>query len=400
MKITFTGDIMIEPPVLKNAKQKDGSYDFYPIFAHAQSLLSEADLLIGNLETPLAGEAAGYTDDYYCFNAPDSYADAVKKAGFHMLSTANNHTFDRGFEGAERTIRVLDEKGIGHHGSFFPDGPHPEAWYTEVNGTKIAVIAYTYGTNLGESGKRCLAVGEKANTLNLLRPQTQSSYQPFVYRGDTWVDKVFKFLDAEKRGWVRKFFGLLPNYPRADDRLDKKIMPPYVARFQEDIRKAKENADLVLFYPHVGGQFNPYPGAFSEYIMDKALEAKPDAILASHAHMVQKAELRDGVPCFFSMGNFNMDPNSSLMVHEVLPDYGLLVHLYVEGGKIEKTTFSIIKAVRKKKGQICAWPVDELYPTLGAKEKEQLEKDVKQMFRTVTDTELEGDIIRREYPMA
>ncbi|MBR5848377.1 MAG: CapA family protein, partial [Bacteroidaceae bacterium] len=156
-----------------------------------------------------------------------------------------------------------------------------------------------------DSQKKMMAVGEKANTLNLLRPQTQSSYQPFVYRGDTWVDKVFKFLDAEKRGWVRKFFGLLPNYPRADDRLDKKIMPPYVARFQEDIRKAKENADLVLFYPHVGGQFNPYPGAFSEYIMDKALEAKPDAILASHAHMVQKAELRDGVPCFFSMGNFN-----------------------------------------------------------------------------------------------
>lgn len=70
MKITFTGDIMIEPPVLKNAKQKDGSYDFYPIFEHAQSLLSEADLLVGNLETPLAGEAVGYTDDYYCFNAP------------------------------------------------------------------------------------------------------------------------------------------------------------------------------------------------------------------------------------------------------------------------------------------------------------------------------------------
>ena len=400
MKITFTGDIMIEPPVLKNAKQKDGSYDFYPIFEHAQSLLSEADLLVGNLETPLAGEAAGYTDDYYCFNAPDSYADAVKKAGFHMLSTANNHTFDRGFEGAERTIRILDEKGIGHHGSFLPDGPHPEAWYTEVNGTKVAVVAYTYGTNYGESGGTCLAEGEKANTLNLLRSQKQSSYQPYVYRGNTWVDKAFRFLDDEKRGWVRKFFGLLPNYPRADDRLDKKVMPPYVARFQADIRKAKENADLVLFYPHVGGQFNPYPGAFSEYIMDKALEAKPDAILASHSHMVQKAELREGVPCFFSMGNFNMDPTSSLMVHEVLPDYGLLVHLYVEEGKLTKTTFSIIKAVRKKKGQICAWPVDELYPTLTEQEKAQLEKDVKQMFRTVTDTALDGQIIRREYPLA
>ena len=76
------------------------------------------------------------------------------------------------------------------------------------------------------------------------------------------------------------------------------------------------------------------------------------------------------------------------------------MHLYVEEGKLTETTFSIIKAVRKKKGQICAWPVDELFPTLTEQEKAQLEKDVKQMFRTVTDTELDGQIIRREYPMA
>lgn len=401
MKITFTGDIMIEPPVLKAAKQKDGSYDFYPIFAPTQKLLSEADLLIGNLETPLAGEDVGYTDDYYCFNAPDCYADAVKKAGFHMVSTANNHTFDRGFAGAERTLQILDEKGIGHHGSFRLGEPRPEAWYTEVDGAKIAVVSYTYGTNYGGSGKEWLAEGDKEGTVNLLRPQVESVYQPGVYRDPDWVDKIFKFLDDEKRGRIKKHMpGLVHNYPRADDRLDKKTMAPYVEKFMADLRKAKENADLVIFYPHVGGQFNPRPGAISEYVMDKGLEAGADAILASHAHMVQKAELRDGIPCVYSMGNFNMDPYSSLMVHEYLPDYGLAVHLYVEDQKIVKTTFSVLKAVRKKKGQICAWPVDELYPTLSEKEKALLEKDVRQMVKTVTGSEPEGDAILREYPIA
>ena len=400
MKITFTGDIMIEPPVLKAARQKDGSFDFYPIFAPAQKLLSEADLLIGNLETPLAGEAAGYTDDYYCFNAPDSYADAIKKAGFHMVSTANNHTLDRGFDGAERTIQVLDEKGIGHHGSFLLGTPRSEAWYTEVSGTKIAVVAYTYGTNYGDSGKHFWAEGDKRGTVNLLRPQTETVYQPGVYRDPDWVDKVFKFLDDEKRGRIKKHLpGLVHNYPRADDRLDKKTMAPYVEMFMSDLRKAKENADVVIFYPHMGGQFNPRPGAISEYVMDKGLEVGADAILASHAHMVQKAELRDGVPCAYSMGNFNMDPDSSLMVHEYLPDYGLAVHLYVEDKKIVKTTFSILKAVRKKKGQICAWPVDELYPTLNKKEQELLLQDVRQMVKTVTGAEPDGEIICREYPI-
>ena len=118
MKITFVGDIMIEPPVLKAARQADGSYNFDEVFAHSQSLFDEADILIGNLETPMAGEEAVYTDDFYVFNAPDTYADAVKKAGFDMVATSNNHTYDRGYEGLKRTIKVLDEKGVSGQFSF------------------------------------------------------------------------------------------------------------------------------------------------------------------------------------------------------------------------------------------------------------------------------------------
>lgn len=55
MKITFLGDIMIEPPVLKAAKRGD-TYDFRGVFARAKSLLAESDYVVGNLETPLAGK--------------------------------------------------------------------------------------------------------------------------------------------------------------------------------------------------------------------------------------------------------------------------------------------------------------------------------------------------------
>lgn len=399
MKITFLGDIMIEPPVLKAAHRPDGSYDFYPVFEKAQSLLDEADMLVANLETPLAGPEAEYTKHHYAFNAPDAYADAVKKAGIHMVSTANNHTFDRGFEGMERTIRTLDEKGIGHHGSFLPGTERPEAFYMDVDGTKVAVIAYTYGTNYSGSGRKCLAAGKYAGTVNLLRPQTETVYQVGVMRKD-WVDKVFSFVLPEPRGWIKKFFGMPMNYPRADDRLDKKTMAPYVEQFQADIRKAKEKADIVIFYPHTGGQFNPHPGAITEYVMDKALEAGADAIMASHSHMVQKAELRSGVPCAYSLGNFNMSPLSSLMLHEYLPDYGLALHMYVEDKKITRVTFSILKAVETKGSQIVAWPVDEYYASFtGAEQHSELEKHVSQIFKTVTGKALTGDVIRREYPL-
>ena len=397
MKITLVGDIMIEPPVLKAAKQKDGTYNFDGVFEHAQSLFDEADFLVGNLETPLAGEEATYTQEYYVFNAPDAYADAVKKAGFDVVSTSNNHTYDRGYDGLKRTIRVLDEKKIGHHGTFLPGGEHPEAFYAEVDGCKIAVIAYTYGVN-AVNGKRWKTEGEYAGCVNLLRPETESIYQPGVFRGDDWVDKLFKKLDREKRGRIKKKLGMTCQYPRADDRLDKKTMAPYVEQFQSDIRKAKEKADLVIFYPHVGGQFNPRPGAISEYVMDKGLEAGADAIIASHSHMVQQAEMRGSVPCMYCLGNFNMSPLSSLYIEQYHPDYGLAAHLYVEDKKIVKTTFSIMKIVETKGSQVAAWPVDEYAKTLKDQQaKDALEKDVQWVYKMVTGQKLEENVIRREY---
>lgn len=400
MKLTFIGDIMIEPPVLRAGKKKDGSYDFYGVFEKCQKLFDEADFLVGNLETPLAGDKVPYTQHYYAFNAPDELADAVKKAGFDMVSTANNHPYDRGHDGAERTIRVLDEKGIGHHGTFLPGGEHPEAFYADVNGVKVAVIAYTYSTNYSYSGGTYLTEGKYAGTVNLLRPQTESVYQPGVFRGPDWVDKVFFFLDKERAGRIKKVLGMTYNYPRADDRLDKKTMQPYVDRFQADIRKAKENADIVIFYPHMGGQFNPRPGAISEYAMDKALEAGADAVMASHSHMLQKAEIRDGIPCAYSLGNFNMARLSSLCLEEALPYIGIAFHLYVEDKKIVRSTFSILYADQKRGKPITTWPVDELYATLTTeKEKEELLKRVKKAYEMVACKPLEGKIIRREYEM-
>ena len=70
MKITFVGDIMCEPPVWKGAKTKNG-FDFNYVFKDAQPLLDEADFRIGNLETRLAGEAAGWSATFLAFNAPD-----------------------------------------------------------------------------------------------------------------------------------------------------------------------------------------------------------------------------------------------------------------------------------------------------------------------------------------
>ena len=400
MKLTFLGDIMAEIPVLKAAKCSCGKYDFKGVFAPSKKLLGESDYIIGNLETPLAGEDAKYSQNHVNFNAPDAYVDALLDAGVKLVSTTNNHTFDRGYEGMERTIRVLDEKKLPHTGTFLPGTQRPEAYYFEQSGTKFAVIAYTYGTNYGGSGGRYLAEGKYEGTVNLLCHQRCDTYLPGVWRGGDWVDRLFKSAkDPNTPGKVKKFLGMTSTYSRHDDNLDGKVDTPYIAQMQADIRKAKEKADLVLFYPHVGGQFNIKPGAFSEYVIEKAVEAGADAVVATHSHIPQKFVWRNGVPVSYCLGNFNMNPKSYLAMPEILTHYGYALHLYVEDKKIAKVTFSMLKNCVMPGGQIASCPVDELYAEATEKEKKVLEKEIRQLYGIVTGNVLKENPIRREYDL-
>ena len=403
MKLTILGDIMAEKPVLKAAKCSCGKYKFKGVFDPSRELLAESDYIIGNLETPLAGEKAKYSQNHICFNAPDEYVDAMMEAGIKLVSTTNNHTFDRGYAGMERTIKVLDEKGLPHTGTFLPGTKRPEAYYFEQDGTKFAVIAYTYGTNYGGSGGRYLAEGKYEGTVNLLCSQKAGAYMPGVYRED-WMDKLLEngnklIKDPNKIFKLKKYMGMTATYSRHDDRLDGKVDTPYIAQLQADIRKAKENADIVIFYPHVGGQFNIKPGAFTEYVIDKALEAGADAIAATHSHIPQKFVWKDGVPVSYCLGNFNMNPKSYLAMPEILTNYGYALHLYVEDKKIVKVTCSMLKNCVMPGGQIASCPVDELYAEANEKEKKALEKDICHLYGRITGKVLKENIVRREYEL-
>ena len=65
--ITFVGDIMCSPRMTEMLYN-----DYSPIFSHSKKL-SECDYLVGNLETPIAGEKLKYTHDRYCFNSPENF---------------------------------------------------------------------------------------------------------------------------------------------------------------------------------------------------------------------------------------------------------------------------------------------------------------------------------------
>ncbi len=147
INLVATGDIMCHKTNYKAAYNSDTkTYDFSPVFVNVAKYISKADIAIGNLETTFAGEARGY-NGYPTFNTPSELGVALKNIGIDVLSTANNHSMDKGSSGVISTLDALDEIGISHTGTYRSKEEQDTILIKEVNGIKIAFISFTYGTN-------------------------------------------------------------------------------------------------------------------------------------------------------------------------------------------------------------------------------------------------------------
>jgi poly-gamma-glutamate capsule biosynthesis protein CapA/YwtB (metallophosphatase superfamily) len=145
VSLAIVGDLMCHSQQFESAK-KDSGYDFKPTFASVKKYLETADFAFGNLETVTAGAALKFTG-YPMFNSPVEYLDAAKDAGFDVLTNANNHSLDRGFNGVQKTIEELDKRSILHTGTARTINERNTPLIVRKNETKLGVLAYTYGTN-------------------------------------------------------------------------------------------------------------------------------------------------------------------------------------------------------------------------------------------------------------
>jgi poly-gamma-glutamate synthesis protein (capsule biosynthesis protein) len=289
-------------------------------------------------------------------------------------------------------MKTLDKIGLPYVGTCHPEQERQEAFYFELDGAKFAVVAYTYGIN-----NRKTEDEKFSDSLNCLAKAGNRVCGKKIYPTSI-LDKLIKNEDRRKN--IKRFFNI-PTLPiQVDTLINHDMVYEYTERFCDDIKKAKEKADFVICYPHTGGQFNIEVGDFTKTVFEKALTCGADAILASHSHCVQKAEFCGNVLCAYSLGNFNMVGDTLVTVKKFFPEYGLAMHLYMDGNRVDKVTFSITKAVKKGKKQIVTWPVDVLYGSLKSKrQQENLKNEVKQILAVVTGKEYAGNIIQKEYTL-
>lgn len=158
--------------------------DLMPYFcitsAQCQSLWKEsgdfffdADLVVGNLETPLHSKIpASFVPEVMLsnmyFNANQEMFDVFSGLGkykaFDVLSTANNHSLDQGEQGIAETIQFLEARQIQHVGTARSFEERDNFPIIEKNGIKVAFLSYTFSLNalVCPPGKNYLA-----NHLNL-----------------------------------------------------------------------------------------------------------------------------------------------------------------------------------------------------------------------------------------
>lgn len=140
------GDIMAHNGTYEAAQVGD-TYDFDYMFADIVPYVTEADYIVGNLETVFAGRERTYST-YPAFNTPEQMGESLARVlGLDLLSTANNHSMDRGVTGIGTTLDFLDGFGIAHTGTYRNEEESEELFITEIHGARIAFLSYTYGLN-------------------------------------------------------------------------------------------------------------------------------------------------------------------------------------------------------------------------------------------------------------
>lgn len=116
--------------------------DVKSLFNDVLPVLQNANFVIGNLEFVLTDDAKSIQKSGPVLFGKTSYIDVFKKAGFDLLSLANNHIKDCGEAGVKSTLATCESAGIAAFGaaSNLQDAKKP--FIKVINGWKIGFMTF------------------------------------------------------------------------------------------------------------------------------------------------------------------------------------------------------------------------------------------------------------------
>ena len=257
------GDLLMHEPIFRHAAQGDGSYDFEFIFRYLKEYTEKLDYAAANLETTLCGTDNGYSySGYPHFNCPDGIVDSARDAGFDMLLTANNHSYDTTLVGYKRTLEVVREKGLATLGTMLT--PEEDKYsIVDVNGIKIGMIAYTYATSVTSDGRPSLNGNAALSQVGIVNYFMENNLEAF-------------YTELEQR----------------------------LAQMKQD------GAEATIVYLHWGVEYLLEENSTQRAIAQKLCDLGVDVIIGGHPHVVEPIDLLESTVdpnhksvILYSMGN-------------------------------------------------------------------------------------------------
>ena len=245
-RIMANGDLLYHDIIYISAKKSDGTYDFHENFEYVKPWLKQADLVIGDFEGTVNKDH--YLAGYPLFNAPGEVMDAIKDAGYQVLDLAHNHILDSQIEGVVSTADAIEKAGMTPIGVYTHE-PRDKAPIVikEVNGIKVALLAYSYGFN------------------GIEQSISQEDYNRYL-----------SDLDEDK--------------------------------MKAEIERAEKEADTTIIMPQMGVEYQIEPTEEQKKLYHKMIDWGADIIFGGHPHVVEPAETveknGDKKLIIYSMGNF------------------------------------------------------------------------------------------------
>ncbi len=193
-------------------------------------------------------------------------ASVFQAAGINLISLASNHMLDWGYDPLFDTIDLFRKMGIPTIGGGRNAEEARRPAIIEKNGVKVAILGYCSVLRDGQ------AAG--ANKPGIAPIRASTSYDPIDFQPGSPPNII--------------------SVPLEED----------IVAMQEDIKKAKEQADSVVIFIHWGIRWVPkIVAAYQPPVAYAAIDAGADIILGHHSHVPKAVEIYKGKACFYSIGN-------------------------------------------------------------------------------------------------
>ncbi|MBC7341919.1 MAG: CapA family protein [Clostridia bacterium] len=247
LSLVAVGDVVLARKVAKAMAEYGVDYPFMLIGQQ----LRDADLTFGNLECPISDRGSRLPGKGIWFRADPAVGPVLKDVGFDVLSIANNHSLDYLDQAFYDTIDLVKAQGISLVGGGCNLAEARQPVIREVNGIRIAFLAYS---------------------------------------------------DMADIYWSQKFKRTLA---ATEDRCG--VAPLKIDMIEEDVSKAVYASDLVVVSLHWGVEYSDYPTAEQRRLAHRIIDAGARLVLGHHPHTLQGVEYYKGGLIAYSLGNFVLD---------------------------------------------------------------------------------------------